>query len=387
MTLVPLFLVVFVDILGMMMIIPLLPFFAMKMGASVFETGLITAAYAVMQILFSPVLGRLSDRYGRKKLLLLSQVFLAAGFFLLASSSSVTMVFMARILSGVGAGNLSLVQAMIADSTREEERTRAFGLFGAIVGLGLTIGPALTGIFAKIDWTVPIYVSFSLACLSFLLCATLLPNKMPATVARKSIKETLRSFWKTTGTRQCYLQFLLFFCSFAFLVSGLGLIMESRFFTSEGRRYGPSEIGYLFGVLGVIGIVVQGLLLPRLEKTFGNHNLTLSGFLLTILGYLGVGFFHNVYFFFFACGLFGIGNSLIRPTITSRLTKSLHNSDEGIALGFSSSLQSFAHVICPPLGAFLIQHHWVPQLGVLMALLSLMGYVIGLRNQDTVSTL
>ncbi|WP_413943275.1 MFS transporter [Bdellovibrio sp. HCB-162] len=384
-SLTPLLLIVFVDILGMMMIIPLLPFFAIKLGASVFETGIITASYAAMQIIFSPVLGRLSDRFGRKTLLLLSQFFLASGFFFLASAQTVGFVFFARILSGIGAGNLSLVQAMISDSTADENRTKAFGLFGAVFGLALTIGPAISGALAKINWSVPIYSSFALSCVSILLTTLLLPKGLPSKGKGPALGSVIKKFIIQPRPRQCFLQFIFFFCSFAFLISGLGLIMEMRFTNSHGEKYGPSEIGYLFGALGVIGIVIQGFMLPKLEKRFGDKNLSSTGFILTLLGYVGVGLSQNVFLFFVACGVFGIGNSLIRPTVTSRLTKSLHKSEEGLALGFSNSLQSLAQVLCPPLGAYFIQQQWVPQLGLLMAGLSLLGYFAGVKQYDSVA--
>lgn len=384
-SLTPLLLIVFVDILGMMMIIPLLPFFAMKLGASVFETGVITASYAAMQIIFSPILGRFSDRWGRKKLLIFSQFFLASGFFFLASANSVAFVFFARILSGIGAGNLSLVQAMISDTTTDENRTKAFGLFGAVFGLALTVGPAVSGALAKISWSVPIYSSFALSCISIVLSLLLLPNGLPSKGKGPALSAVVKKFFVQPLPRQCFLQFIFFFCSFAFLISGLGLIMETRFTNSQGEKYGPSEVGYLFGALGIIGILIQGFMLPRLEKMFGDKNLSSAGFLLTLLGYLGVGLSQNQMVFFLACTVFGVGNSLIRPTVTSRLTKSLHKSEEGLALGFSNSLQSLAQVLCPPLGAWFIQQQWIPQLGVLMAGLSLMGYFAGVKKYDSVA--
>ena len=177
--LLPIFLIVFVDILGFTMIIPLLPFYAQSMGASDFVVGLLLSSYALCQLVAGPVLGKLSDRYGRKPLLIISQIGTLAGFILLALSKTLWLVFLARIIDGITAGNLSLAQAYISDVTLPEKRAQSFGIIGIAFGVGFTIGPGISGELARMGYIAPILAACALSFTSILCTTFLLPAKAP----------------------------------------------------------------------------------------------------------------------------------------------------------------------------------------------------------------
>ncbi len=177
--LLPIFLIVFVDILGFTMIIPLLPFYAQSMGASDFVVGLLLSSYAICQLIAGPVLGKLSDQYGRKPLLILSQIGTLIGFILLAASKTLWLVFLARIIDGITAGNLSLAQAYISDVTVPEKRAQSFGIIGIAFGVGFTIGPGISGELARFGYVAPILAACALSFTSILCTTFLLPAKPP----------------------------------------------------------------------------------------------------------------------------------------------------------------------------------------------------------------
>lgn len=176
--LLPIFLTVFVDVLGLTLVLPLLPFYAEHFGASELVVGVLAASYAVCQLVSGPILGRISDRVGRKPTLLASQTGTFFGFLVIGSASSLWMLFVGRIIDGLTAGNLTIAQAYISDVTRPEERTRAFGLIGIAFGSGFLLGPAITGELAsRFGYGAPAYGAAALSLTSILLTATLLPAK------------------------------------------------------------------------------------------------------------------------------------------------------------------------------------------------------------------
>src|SRR5271170_1302283 len=177
--LLPIFLIVAVDILGMTIILPLLPFYAERYGASPFVVGLLVTTYAFCQLVAGPMLGKLSDRFGRRPLLIVSQLGTFAGFIMLGFARSLAMIFFSRFLDGITAGNLSLAQAYIADVTEPEHRAKSFGIIGIAFGIGFLIGPALSGFLAQYDYTYPAWAAATLSFTSVLCTYFLLPQAKP----------------------------------------------------------------------------------------------------------------------------------------------------------------------------------------------------------------
>src|SRR5579864_7763311 len=298
--LVPIFLIVSVDVLGLTIILPLLPFYAEHLGASPTAVGLLVSTYAFCQLIAGPMLGRMSDHMGRRPLLLVSQIGTFIGFLILAYANSLWVVFMSRIIDGLTAGNLSLAQAYISDVTQPEERAKSFALIGIAFGMGFLIGPGVSGYLSQFGYQYPILVAAGLSLTSILATYFLLPTA--STVATDDAvprKFTLLDwgnyvrYFRQPGLAPLLWRFFAFTFTFSMFMSGFALFAERRF-TWDGRPCGPREVGFVFAYLGFLGVILQGGLMGRLVKTFGEQRLLRTGFFLGMVGLAALGFTHSI---------------------------------------------------------------------------------------------
>lgn len=387
----PIFLIVAVDVLGLTIMIPLLPFYAEKMGASPTEVGLLIGVYAACQLFSGPLLGRLSDSTGRKPLLIVSQIGTFIGFLIMAFAPSLWVVFLARVLDGATAGNLSLAQAYISDVTRPEERAKSFGVIGIAFGMGFLIGPAVSGFLAQYDYRYPIFAAAALSATSILATSLLLPSVNPGGAAAKSSGPGGRRLslvqWGEYGRyfrhpvlSMLLWQFLSFALGFAMLTSGFPLFAERRL-TWHGVAFGPTQVGYMWAYTGFLGIFLQGPALGRLVKRFGEHALNRTGFACYAAGYLLLGLSHSMPVLVLAVTVCAVG-SLVRPTITSMITQTAPREEQGIVLGLTQSLTSVGQIAGPPFAGFLIQHGVLTGWGVTASAISAVGLLLALGTHQ-----
>jgi MFS family permease len=412
--LLPIFLVVLVDVLGFTIVYPLLPFYAEKFGATPLIATTLVSVYALCSLFSTPVIGRLADQFGRRRLLLLSQAGTCAGFLVLGFAGSLPMVFLGRILDGLTAGNLSTAQAYISDHTRPENRARAFGLIGIAFGVGFSVGPALAGWLGHYGLhgavpggkggELPFLVAAGLSVISMICSYTLLEPGGPSALggAAQSTGDAATApggkrpavfdlsiyldFFRRPGLGSLYLQFFLFTFSFSAFMSGFSLFTERRFVTSDGHPWSQREVGYLFAYSGVLGIILQGGLLGRLVKRFGETRLVLAGFVSVVVAYVALGFVHvpPLIPLLGVTAISAFGNGVLRPVITSEITKQVGRHEQGAAIGISGSLNSLAMTIAPPLGGNLIglagplEHIVEPRWLIVWTLLPATAAVIGL---------
>ncbi len=385
--LLPIFLIVFVDILGFTIIIPLLPFYAQSLGASDFTVGLLLSSYALCQLVAGPILGKLSDQYGRKPLLMISQAGTLAGFILLAASKTLVWVFVARILDGITAGNLSLAQAYIADVTVPEKRAQSFGIIGIAFGLGFTIGPGISGELARISYVAPILAACALSLTSILCTGFLLPAKppLPEGVAPEEVqkgRERLSIFhpamylayMRRPGLGNLFSQFLCFAFSFSIFFSGFALFAQARL------HYGPTEVGHVLLVIGILGILMQGKVLGMLIKRFGERRIAASGFLIGGAGGAAVALAANTPTLLASAGTLSVGSGMVRPAVTSMITQKASRQEQGVVLGITQSLQSVAQIIAPPLATGLIGLGMLNAWACVAGLFLFIGVILSLRS-------
>jgi DHA1 family tetracycline resistance protein-like MFS transporter len=367
--LLPIFLIVVVDILGLTIILPLLPFYAERLGATPRIVGLLVSTYAACQLIAGPMLGRISDRTGRKPLLLVSQVGTFAGFLLLANATTLWMVFVSRVIDGLTAGNLSLAQAYISDVTEPKNRAKAFGVIGVAFGLGFLIGPAISGYLSQFGYHYPVYAAAALSATSILATYTLLPSA--STVAKAESADgppppagrrlaildwgTYAGFFRRPELGPILVQFFFFVLFFALFTSGFALFAERRF-THHGVPFGPKEVGYIFAYSGFLGIFLQGGLVGRLVHRFGEYKVVKMGFFCSAVGYLLLGFSSEISTLLVASTFGALGNSTLRPALTSLVTQKVGRHEQGVVLGLTQSLMSVAQIICPIVAGILIQH-------------------------------
>ena len=358
--LIVIFTTVFIDLIGFGIVIPVLPFYAEGtiFNATPRTVGLLFASYSIMQLIFSPVLGGLSDKHGRRPVLLLSIVGTGIGFLVLGFAKTIFMLFVGRILDGITGGNISTAQAYIADITTTENRAKGMGLIGAAFGLGFIFGPALGGILSQ--WGI--HVPFVFAAFLCFANAVLLYFTLPETVTSdhpaknraaggRSFRHVLNSF-KQPRLAFVLIIYFLFIVAFSIMTTSFSLYTMFRF------GYDATHTGYLFAYVGLIAVIIQGGLIGRLVKRFGELPLVIFGALCFAISLFAVPFVGpaagGLAGLLVGGGIFSMGNSLATPALTSLASKSVGAAEQGVVLGVTQSVASLARAVGPFLAALLI---------------------------------
>jgi MFS transporter, DHA1 family, tetracycline resistance protein len=359
------FITVFIDLIGFGIVIPVLPFYVegTRFNASPRMVGLLFASYSVMQLFFTPVLGRLSDKYGRRPVLLVSLLGTALGFFILGLATTLWMLFLGRVIDGISGGNISTAQAYIADVTTPENRARGMGLIGAAFGLGFIFGPAIGGVLSRYGIQVPFLFAGALAFFNAVLLYFVLPETLTkGHPARAAAGRWTQLFEALKQQRLAFVLgiYFLFVVAFSIMTSSFGLFTMFRF------GYDAHDTGWLFVYVGVIGAIIQGGLIGRLVKRFGELQLVIAGALLfaTSLFIIPWTSPHTGLVTLLAVGaLFAVGNALATPSLTSLASKSVGPAQQGSVLGVTQSAASLARAVGPLIASALISSA-VAMLGV-----------------------
>ncbi|HUA87567.1 MAG TPA: MFS transporter [Bryobacteraceae bacterium] len=381
------FLIVAVDVLGLTIMIPLLPFYAESLGATATEVGLLIAVYAACQLVSGPLLGRASDFTGRKPLLLLSQCGTLIGFLVMAFAPSLWVVFLARVIDGSTAGNLSLAQAYISDVTKPEDRAKSFGVIGIAFGMGFLIGPAISGYLASFDYHYPIFAAAALSFTSILSTAFLLPTVKTAQKTdgpggrRLSLLQwgEYARYFRDPRIAALLYEFLTFALAFAMFTAGFPLYAERRLHW-HGVLFGPEQVGFTWAFAGFLGIFLQGPALGRLVKRFGETALSRVGFAAYAASYVLLAFCYSIPVLAAATVASALG-SLVRPTLTSMITQAAPRDEQGVVLGLTQSLTSLGQITGPPLAGYLIQQGLLTGWGLTAAAVTLAGLSFAFRHR------
>lgn len=366
--LLPIFLVVLADVFALTLVLPLLAIYAEQFGATPLQATLLVSVFAACQLVSGPLLGRISDRVGRKPMLVVSQVGTLIGLLIMAGAQSLTVLFLGRIIDGATAGNLSLAQAYIADNTEPENRSKSFALIGIAFGLGFFLGPSVTGFLAgHHGLRAPIYAAAALSLTSIVCSATLLKNEKPGQPQaddadlpggrRLGVGEwaAYAHYFRQPVMAGLLAQFFLFAFAFATFTSGFALFAERRL-VWDGHPFTPREIGAVFAYAGFLGILLQGGLIGRLVQRFGEPVLVSAGFAAMGVGYLLLGFTSTIALLLVVTTFAAFGQGVLRPTLTSLVSQIARRDEQGVVLGLSQSLTSLAQMMAPPVGGWLIGH-------------------------------
>lgn len=342
-----LFAVMFLVMVGFGIIIPVLPFYAEEMGASPTQLGLLMAVYSVMQLLFAPMWGRISDRIGRKPVMIIGISGLALSFFLMGIGTELWMLFAARIIGGfLSSANMPTVMAYVADITTEEDRGKGMGIVGASVGLGFILGPAIGGIFSKTSLSMPFYIAGISSLITVFLVLLVLKESIQENKARDQ-KEKV-SLRQTFNNPMSILYILQLFAT----LSLAGLEATFAYFAAEKAGLGTVQLGYIFMIMGLAGAIVQGGLVGTLTKKFGEGFVIQIGAVVSAIGFGLILFVDSFVTAAVFLTIFGIGNGVIRPAVSALLTKT-SSTGHGSTTGLLSSFDSLGRVIGPPLGGWL----------------------------------
>lgn len=361
------FLTVFLDLLGFGMVIPFLPGVARHLGASDFVASLTGSVYSLMQFLFVPVWGRLSDRLGRRPILLASIAATAAGMVLLGFADTLVLLFAARIFTGLATANIAVAQAYIADITPPEGRARGMGLIGLGFGLGFTFGPLFGGALSALApnlraGTVPSLVAAGLSLVNLIMASLTLPESLPVerrgrpSMHRRSpldLAGLRRAFAHPSLGRALGINFLVVFW-FAGMEQTFRLFTDDVFHMSD---WGTAE---MFFVVGIAAAVVQGGLIGRLTRRFGENRLLTAGLTIEALGFAMLDVAPHVAVsrvgaLALACILIAGGSGLVTPSVSSYISRSAGHEVQGLTLGTMQSLSALARVLGPAVGGLLYQ--------------------------------
>ena len=390
----PLFLIwltVFIDLVGFGIVIPILPLYAERQGATPFQVGLLLAGYSAMQFIFAPILGSLSDRIGRKTVLAISLYGTAIASVTLGFASGLPhalwLVFLARFVDGITGANIPTAQAYVADITAPEKRAEALGLIGMAFGLGFVLGPAIGGLLASINVALPFYVVGVVAVLN----ATAMLWRLPeperhlsfATEARSRF-ERLTAAFRNPNLRLLLVVVLLSTIAFAGMEATLALLLKDRF------GYDESHAAYLFAFVGIVMAVVQGVLVGRLVEKTGERPLVVFGTLFLAVGLALAGLSVAVSFGLLlgALGLLALGSGLQNPSVTALVSRLTPASQQGTSLGVAQSMSSIGRIAGPLLGGALYAVGWAAPYfagAILMIAALLLAIVFNARTHSTVA--
>lgn len=339
------FLIIFVNLIGFGIIIPLLPFYGDAFGATGFQIGLLFASYSLSQLVASPILGSLSDRYGRRPVLLGSLMGTVLSFVMLALANSLWMLFAARVVDGLSGGNISTARAYISDVTTKDERAKAYGLIGAAFGLGFIFGPALGGALGDISYAAPAWGAAGLAAIALVFTFVGLPETRQRSETSQPLpwREMPRMLTRPVLGRVLAVDFL-YWVSFAVYQTTFALFGKIRF------GWDVAEVGYLLTMVGVIGVVVQGGLVGPVVKRLGERHTLVAGLFVAAAGLGAASFVYSVPIFIALLIPASIGAALSNPSLIALISQASGEDEQGQVQGVSSSLESLGRTIGPVWG-------------------------------------
>jgi DHA1 family tetracycline resistance protein-like MFS transporter len=382
-----LFLTVFLDVAGFGMILPLLPFYAQRYGADAFQVGALFACYSLAQGLCAPLLGRLSDRFGRRPVLLAALLANAAALLLFASARSFAALFVARTASGIAAANFSIAQAYVADVTAPHQRARGMGMIGAALGMGFVLGPGLGGLLALLGQVAVPLGAAALTLVNFALVALRLPESLPAGERRRLRGAALVPLLGLARVERPLLGLLALFFTVIFAFSTmegtLALYCAHRF------GFGVVETSALLVSIGVVMALVQGVLVGRLVVRFGERRLLLAGIVLMACALLALPAAPRFAAFFPVCVLLAVGSGIHQPSLLGLVSRLSGSAEQGEALGLSRSMQAFARTFGPLWGGWTFKALGVSwpfwTAGGVMALAGVGAVVLVARRQPSLA--
>jgi DHA1 family tetracycline resistance protein-like MFS transporter len=343
-------LIVLVDLLGFTIVMPLLAPFAQQYGFSGGQIGLLYAAYPMCQLVAGPILGRLSDRYGRRPLLIVSQAGTAVSFLILGLSHDFTVMLLARMLDGASGGNILVAQAYVADVTTPENRSRGLGLIGMAFGLGFVLGPLLAGLLLALPvdpaWRLrlPFLVAAGFSTLAWFLVWIRLPESLPADSAARQAARVLSwrgliDAFRLPMVGPLVLLGALVVLGFAALEGTFSLYLKTRF------GWSPERAAFGFAFLGLVSAVVQGGLIRRLVPRHGEPRLIITGLTTVAVGFAGLAVVRAWPGLLGAMLVVGVGQGLVSPTVSGLLSRVTPASEQGAVFGTLSSAQTAARMI------------------------------------------
>ena len=340
--------IMFTEILGFSIVLPVIPFLGLSLGLNTLQIGLILSIISICQLFASPVTGKLSDRFGRKSILLISQFSTLLGFILLGLANNVFILIAARVIDGLIGSNMTVSQAYISDVTTPEERTKYYGYSSAVFGAGLIFGPVIGGTLSVFNYSTPMFFAAIICFISIILVLIFLPESLTTKKEEFRLKlndiipiEEGKRFFKNNIIRNILLLFFIYNFGFMFFMSNFALFGKIQ------MNLSTPEVGFLMSWVGILRVVFQSFLINPLQKRFGENSLLTSGIISMFLTMSILLFNANYLFAYIPVIFIAFGTGVCRPILTSKLTRSVTREKTGSVLGLNNALTSIAQIITP----------------------------------------
>jgi MFS transporter, DHA1 family, tetracycline resistance protein len=351
--LLPILGITFVDIIGFSMLIPVLPYFVTHFGASPFIVGVLFATFSLAGLIAAPIWGNLSDRLGRKTVLIISQIGATISWSMMAFAPNIAVVFVARILEGASGGNISITQAYVADVVEPKDRGRAFGLIGAMFGAGMVFGPAGGGLlFSHFGFAAPFLAAAFLQFVTVMLTVFLLPEsrEKPAEEDRVRMKDVFECLRRPGLSSIMYQKLALSLCLYGWF-SVIALYLAGQL------GFSLTDTDYFFSGFAAFNVLCNAVLVGKISSAVGDRTMSNTGLACLALSFCAVPFVHNVYALVPLMMSFAFGMALANTGITALISNKASDKEQGTVLGVSSSLDSLSGTISPPLSTGLLSHY------------------------------
>ena len=362
------------------MVLPLIPFLGLELGLTPLQIGLIISVFSICQLFASPITGKLSDHFGRKPLLILSQISTFIGFIFLGFATTVILLIIARLIDGLLGSNMTVSQAYISDITKPKHRTRVYGYSSGVFGAGLIFGPFIGGILSTINYSIPMFFAAAITMISIALVILFLPETIPKKTEKISLKfndvipiEDVRHFVRTHHIRNILLMFFIYNIAFFLFISNLSLFAEAQFHATADK------VSFYMVWIGVIRVGIQTLLIASVLRFLGERRVLVTGVFSMIVSMVAIAFSAEYLFVFVPLVFLAYGTGVSRPILTSELTNSVTQKETGAILGVNNSLNSVAQIITPILGGFVIEYLPSQTLPLLSAIIFTL-LILFLRN-------
>ena len=375
------FLIIFTEVLGFSMVLPLVPFLGLSLGLTPVQIGLITSVFSFCQLFASPITGKLSDHFGRKPLFILSQISTFFGFIFLGFAATVILLIVARLIDGLLGSNMTVSQAYISDITKPKHRTRVYGYSSGVFGAGLIFCPFIGGILSRINYSVPMFFAAAVTMFSVALVIFFLPETVTKKTGKISLSfndvipiDDVKRFFKTPKVRNSLLMFFIYNIALFLFISNIGLLAEAQFHATA------DQVSLFMVWIGIIRVIIQTVLIARILRVMGERRLLITGIVSMIISMATLTLSAEYLFVFVPLIFLAYGTGIIRPILTSELTNNVTQKKTATILGVNNSLHSVAQTITPILGGFMIEYLPSQTLPLLSAII-FASLILFLRNR------
>ena len=375
--LVPILGITFVDIIGFSMLLPVLPYFVTHFGMSAIVVGLLLSTFSFCQLVSGPIWGNVSDRIGRKRVLIISQIGATIGWAMLAFAPSILWVFVARIVEGVSGGNIGVTQAYVADLVEGKDRARAFGFISATFAAAMVFGPAGGGLlYSRFGFAAPFLAASALQLLTLILTIVLLPesrSKIEDDQAHVGMREIAATFTNPRFSPLLVQKLALSLCLYGWY-SVIALYLAGQL------HFGLVQTTYYFSGFAVINVLINGVGVGKASSFFGDRVMSTLGLGLLVAGMACTPFVHNPLSFAGVMVLFAMGSAYANNGINAMLSNAASEREQGTVLGVGSSLDSLSGIIAPPISTGLLTTYGSGFAGVASLVMAIVGLILGVRN-------